>query len=131
MPYVVARTEGKRIITLYVKSIRTLEEIDTTDRESEISGTLGPHYYKGTPMGDGDLIPVDEFVFPEDQKELIDMVKEIAADHGFAVRVVDLTREEAHDRVNVIPTLVTDSGRRLEGKISEEQLKSFLARAKA
>jgi hypothetical protein len=128
-PYVIARAERKRIITLYVKSVRTVEEIVTPDRDSEIAKTLGPHYYRGTPMGDGDTVPVDEFVFPEDQQEIIDMVKEIAPGHRFAVRVVDLTREEAHHRVKVIPTLISDSGKRLEGKISEEQLESFLAKA--
>ena len=55
--YAVARAERKRILTLYVKSARTLEEIVTPDRESEIAGTLGPHYYRGTPMGDGDTSP--------------------------------------------------------------------------
>lgn len=127
--YAVARAERKSILTLYVKSVRTLEEIVTPDRESEIAGTLGPHYYRGTPMGDGDTVPVDEFIFPEDQQELIEMVKEIASEHGLAVRVVDLTREEAHHRVEVIPTLITDSGKRLEGEMSEEQLESFLAKA--
>lgn len=73
---------------------------------------------------------MDRFVFPEDQEELIDMVEEIARDHGFAVRVVDLAKEEAHERISVIPTLVTDSGGRLEGKISEKELESFLAQAK-
>jgi hypothetical protein len=130
LAYAVARAEKKRIITLYVKSVRTEEEIDTSGRESEISGTLGPHYYEGTPMGDGDLIRVDKFVFPEDQEELISMVEEMARDQGFAVRVVDLAKEETHERVDVIPTLVADSGRRLEGGISEKQLESFLAQVK-
>jgi hypothetical protein len=129
LQYALARAERKRIITLYVKSVRTHEEIVTPDRESEIAGTLGPHYYRGTPMGDGDTVPVDEFVFPEDQQELIEMVKEKAPEHSFAVRVVDLTREEPHHIVKTIPTLISDSGKRLEGKISEEQLASFLAKA--
>lgn len=50
LQYVVARAERRRLVTLYVKSIRAVEEVDTSDRESEIAGTLGPHYYKGTPM---------------------------------------------------------------------------------
>jgi hypothetical protein len=124
--YAVARAERKSILTLYVKSVQTREEIVTPDRESEIAGTLGPHYYRGTPMGDGDIVPVDEFIFPEDQEELIEMVKEKAPEHSFSVRVVDLTREEPHHIVKTIPTLISDSGKRLEGRISEEQLETFL-----
>jgi hypothetical protein len=127
--YVLARAERKRMITLYVKSDRTVEEIVTPDRESEIAGTLGPHYYRGTPMGDGDTVPVDEFIFSKDQQELIEMVKEKTHEHSFAVRVVDLTREEPHHIIKIVPTLISDSGKRLEGKISEEQLASFLAKA--
>ena len=126
--YAVARAENKRILTLYVKSERTGEEIVTPSRDSDIMAALSPHYYRGTPMGDGDAIPI-EFAFPEYQQEIIDMVKEKASKHDFAVRVVDVTKEKAHHKVKVIPTLISDSGKRLEGKMSEEQLESFLAKA--
>jgi hypothetical protein len=127
--YAVARVQRKRILTLYVKSIRTQEEIGSLNRESAIASTLGPHYYRGTPMGDGDMYPVERFVLSEDQEQIIEIVKEKAFEQGFVVRIVDLTREEAHHRVEVIPTLITDSGKRLEGKISEQQLESLLAEA--
>jgi hypothetical protein len=127
--HVIARAEGEKILTLYVKSIRTPEEIVSSGRESAISGTLGPHYYSGTPMGDGDTASIDEFIFPSDQEVVIEMVKEKASEHGFAVRTVDLTGEEAHRQIKVIPTLISNSGKRLEGKISEQQLELFLASA--
>jgi hypothetical protein len=129
LAYAIARMHGKRILTLYLKSIRTPEEIVSSGRESAIARTLGPHYYHGTPMGDGDIASIDEFVFPKEQEEIIEMINEKASEHGFAVRMVDLTREEAHHRVEVIPTLISDSRKRLEGRISEQQLESFLASA--
>lgn len=129
LPYLAARAERKRIITVYAKSIQTVEGITTPDRDADIMRSLGPHYYPGTSMGEGDTVPVNDFTFPQDQEETIEMVKEIAPKHGFAVRVVDLSREETHDAINVLPTLVSDSRKRVEGKISKEQLESFLSKA--
>ena len=129
LPYLAARAERKRVITVYVKSVHTVEGITTPDRDADIMRSLGPHYYPGTSMGEGDAVPTDEFVFPEDQEETIEMVREIAPKHGFAIRVVDLTKEETHDTTNVLPTLVSGSGKRIEGKISKKQLETFLSKA--
>jgi hypothetical protein len=71
-----------------------------------------------------------ENVLPEDQEQFVEMVKAAASRLGFDVEVVDCARRRGL-RTKKFPTLVTDSGDKIEGVVSEQQVESFLAKAKA
>lgn len=81
-------------------------------------------------------------VLPEDQKELVEIVKAVAIKYGFELTVIDVTESprSAHtslhkpeDRlkgINTFPALVTDRGLKIEGDITEERIKALLAKQK-
>jgi short-subunit dehydrogenase len=72
---------------------------------------------------------------PDDQKAAVEIVRRLCEKHGIEVRIVDVTREnllhrvvqEEVSKIKTFPTLITDSGRRLEGSFSEEQVESLLS----
>lgn len=63
------------------------------------------------------------------------MVRKLAPKYGFDVEVVDVTKESIIHRVlqeeikgiKTFPTLISDSGEKIEGTISKEQIKSLLS----
>jgi hypothetical protein len=73
--------------------------------------------------------PKYENVLPDDQKNIVEMVKEIASRYGFDVEIVDVTKSEKGPRIKTFPALITDSGEKIEGSISKEQIESFFAKA--
>jgi predicted DsbA family dithiol-disulfide isomerase len=80
--------------------------------------------------------PKREHVLPEDQQRTREVISEIAAKYGLEVQVIDVSREnilhraiqEERKKIRTFPTLVAETGERIEGQITEEQAKSFLAR---
>lgn len=70
-----------------------------------------------------------ENVLPEDQEKFVEMVKAVAPRLGFDVEIIDCARRRGV-RIKKFPTLVVDSGKKIEGVVSEEQVESLLARAK-
>jgi hypothetical protein len=125
--YSVGRIFGKKGVTIYVKSIKNYGEIRTPDRDQIIIRSLGARYHP-TPMGEGEEITLDVFVIPDDQQKIIDIVKEIALIYGFDVRIWDLTRRTAQDGINTVPTLLTNSGKRLEGKMTKKKIEQLLSK---
>jgi len=85
-------------------------------------------------MYDVEKVPIYEFVLPEDQKDFAETVKDVAGRLGFAAEIIDVTKENILrrriqrevEKLRTFPTLVTDSGRRVEGKMTKEQLESLL-----
>ena len=70
-----------------------------------------------------------ENVLPEDQERFLETVKAVASRLGFDVEIVDTGRRRL--RIKKFPTLIADSGDKIEGIVSEEQVESFLADAKS
>jgi len=70
-----------------------------------------------------------ENILPEDQEKFVEMVKAVASRLSFDVEIVDCARRRGV-RIKKFPTLVADSGEKIEGVVSEEQVESFLAEAK-
>jgi glutaredoxin len=76
------------------------------------------------------------YVLPDEQRAVLETVKRLCEKHGFELKIIDVTREnlvrralqEEVRKVKSFPTLMTDSGRRLEGNVSEEQIELFLLR---
>jgi hypothetical protein len=123
----------KRKVTLYVKSVKELvgTEKDGTWRFRVGAGIRGGYRL----IRDYDVLTIGtyESVLPNDQKIIVEMVEAIADRHGFEVKIVDVTMEsmlhrisEKLLRINAFPALITDSGEKIEGNISEEQVESLL-----
>ena len=76
------------------------------------------------------------YVLQDEQNAVLETVKRLCEKHGFELKIIDVTREnlarravqEEIRKVKSFPTLMTDSGRRLEGNVSEEQIELFLLR---
>ena len=123
--------------TIYVKSKKVIAgETSVTEphlvspsRGSPASADFSPLYETRTEKQYG-------YVLPDEQKAVLETVKRLCEKHGFELKIIDVTREnlarravqEEIRKVKSFPTLMTDSGRRLEGNVSEEQTESFLLR---
>ena len=130
-----------RTVTLYVKSVKSVAGTEAVDVKSLISGgpSMRPGGFRTVPPGamyDVEEVLKYEFVLPEDQKDYVETVKDIGGRLGFAVEIIDVTKENivhreiqsAIKKIRAFPALVTDSGRRVEGQITKEQLSSFLTK---
>jgi hypothetical protein len=128
-------------VTLYVRS----EKVVTGE-----TSVVEPHLVKkGVARGDGyrmrdmfwdtafdtKIEELHDYVLPDDQKAAVETVRRLCENHGIEVRIVDVTREnllhrvvqEEVSKIKTFPTLITDSGRRLESSFSEEQVESLLS----
>jgi glutaredoxin len=126
----------KRKGTLYVKSAKTAIGTEKIDRQYF---TAGPSPKVGgfriIPKYEVESITKYNFVLPEDQSRVVEMVRKLAPKYGFDVEVVDVTKESIIHRVlqeeikgiKTFPTLIIDSGEKIEGNISKEQIKSLLS----
>jgi hypothetical protein len=127
---------ANRKIMLYVKGVKTV--IGT-----EEWGRWGLRLSPGVRLGYRQVPDYKtyqetkyESVLPDDQKRVVEMVKEIAQKYGLDVEIIDVTLENALRRVlqeeikkiKTFPTLIADSGQKLEGNFSEEQIELFLSR---
>jgi len=125
-----------RKVTLYVKSVKSAIRTEKIGHQKLIGGPGVRGGYRVIPTYEVDSITKYNFVVPEDQNRIVEMVREIAPKHGFDVEVVDVTKEnilhrvlqEEVKRIKTFPTLITGSGEKIEGNISKEQIKSFLSK---
>ena len=78
-----------------------------------------------------------DYFLPHEQKAIADTVEKLCEKHGYEVKVVDVTREnlihralqEEVNKITTFPTLIADSGQKLEGDFSEEQIELFLSKS--
>ena len=78
----------------------------------------------------------DEYksVLPKDQEAILDMLGEMSRIHKFDLTVIDVTKEnflrrlwhQRIKRISAFPTLVSDRGERIQGRISQEQVKALI-----
>jgi len=125
----------KKKVTLYVKSVKTVIGTEKIDRHYFQAGPpVKVSGYRLIPKHEVDTIAKYSFVLPENQNGTVKMVKEVAAKHGFKLEVVDVTKEnilhrvlqEEIKRIKTFPTLITDSGEKIEGNITKEQVELLL-----
>ena len=129
-----------RKVTLYVKSVKTAVDMETTPRPRVVVPNQGP--------APGGMAPPPQvyvtydvesetryaYVLPEDQKTVVEMVEQIARAEGLDIEVVDVTKigrlsrafRKDLRRLKIFPTLLTDSGLKLEGSLSKEQVERLL-----
>ena len=102
------------------------------------AGGTGPSYRIpsfGSPYHDTFTKTKKDFVLSDDQEKIVEMVKEIASNLGLEVEVVDVAKENAlhkaikrEPKITTYPTLMTDSGEKIEGELTKEQVEPFLSR---
>ena len=124
-------------ITLYVQSVKTVTGMEEWVRWGYVGGAGLRGGYRLIP--DYKVYSEAKYkrALPDDQKKVVEMVKEVGHKYGFEVEVIDVAMENVLDRlmqeevkkIRVFPTLITDSGERIEGDISKEQIESLLAKA--
>lgn len=128
--------------TLYVKGIRRIE-VEDRSAWGYVIGPMGVGPY-GAPQTtahyDYKVYREAEYksVLPKDQEAVVEMVKAAAVKYGFKLKVIDVGQNRLLDRLEVrqkgissFPTLITETGYKIEGDISEERIKTlFLTRAK-
>ncbi|MEM3726422.1 MAG: hypothetical protein QXK98_06125 [Candidatus Bathyarchaeia archaeon] len=50
------------------------------------------------------------------------MVKAIAHQYGVNVEIIDVAKSKKRAKIKIFPTLVMDTGEKIEGSISKEQI---------
>lgn len=116
---------GLSRVVLFVRSVKTVTETVVVERIYTPRSRLPP-----TP----ETRQKHEYVLPEDQKKAAEIVESIAFKYGLEVEVVDGARENAlhrilrkkRDKIEAFPTLVADTGQRLEGEMTEEKIEPFI-----
>jgi uncharacterized protein YihD (DUF1040 family) len=124
---------GNLMVTLYVKSVRTATRVKN----------FGVVTFATQHVGQGITPPVTfdseaetkyEFILPEEQLKVVEMVQKVASEHGLDVEVIDVGRENVVHRLiqtevkklKTFPTLVLSSGERIEGSIARKELEAML-----
>lgn len=120
---------NKRKVTLYVQSIKTLIGTEEWGRWGYVaSPSVRPGGYRLVRDYKTYSEPKYERVLPEDQKKFVEIVKDIALKHGFDVEIVDVAKEKEL-KIKVFPTLITDSGEKIEGNMPQEQVELMFRKA--
>jgi hypothetical protein len=134
-------------ITLYVRSVKSV--VGVVETEHEIFGHSALDHPGSVKVegkaADGtfrvrqfavETEPKHDFVLPEDQQKAAETVRGIGRKHGLKVEVVDVTKENVlrrimqkkRARLRVFPTLITGSGERIEGDLTQKEVGSLLSR---
>ncbi len=79
-------------------------------------------------------VTTDEYTFPPNQREVIDLVKNMAEKYDYAVEIVDMAKENIVEKLveeikglDIIPTIKTNLGGRLEGsQITKKNMELLL-----
>jgi hypothetical protein len=136
-------------VRLYVKSLKTVTGTTEIEREVftrtpsdrpdrvKVEGKVAEGTFR-VRLFETETEPKYDFVLPEDQQRVVEMVKQIAFKYGLEVEVVDVAKENALHRflekevkkLKVFPTLIIDSAEKIEGKITEKQAESVLSHLK-
>ncbi len=125
---------------LFVRSVRTATGTRVTGYVRYAVQTMGSYGSFSVPAK---VIPdylvskeADyENILPEDQKAVVEMVKKAAVRHDFELTVIDVTDEGALDKlkdklmgISTFPTLLTDSGVKIERDITEERIEALFTK---
>ena len=110
-------------VVLYVKSVKTI-----VGQQTETVRYV--NYGAGRQIKE----VIYDFVLPEDQQRIVDMVRSIGPRLLLDVEIIDVAKEnvlrritqEERERISVFPTLVAEKGNRFEGEMTEEKVESFL-----
>jgi hypothetical protein len=138
---------GSVKVRLFVKSVKTLtgtEEFEHVTFPSRVGArpdrielegkrTTGTFRVKAYQT---ETEPVYEFVLPEDQGKVVEMVLEAALKKGLKVEVVDVAKEGTIHRmirrdlekINTFPTITLGSRQKIEGMMTRKQIDDFLSR---
>ncbi len=111
-------------LRLYVKSIKT------------VTGTVEVEHARMREVHAVETEPKHEYILPEDQQQAIETVKSISREYSVEVEVVDAAREniihrlieEKQEKIKEFPTLISDSGERIEGEMTEEKVRYLISK---
>ena len=124
-----------RKVTLYVKSVKTAIGTEKIGHREFVGGPSAKcGGYRAIPTYKVNSITRYNFVLPEDQERVVEIVRKIAPGYGFDIEIVDVTKENIIHRVlrkevrkiKTFPTLISDSGEKIEGNITKEQVEFLL-----
>jgi hypothetical protein len=121
---------GDSTVRLYVKGVKRV----TRAKKSGVVTFALPRVGQGevSPVTfDGDTEAKYEFVLPEEQQKIVEIVQKVASEYGLKLDVIDVARENvlhrAIEKTRSFPALVLDSRERIEGRMTREQIRSILS----
>jgi hypothetical protein len=77
-----------------------------------------------------------EYTLSDEQRKVVRIVETLAREYGFKLLIVDVTKQSSAKRllkkelrqIKVFPTLVLDSGERLQGFITRDSLRTAMSK---
>jgi glutaredoxin len=80
------------------------------------------------------LKKIYRYVLPDDQKALVEAVKQLSERHGLELKIIDVTKETAMHRlwrklkgIKNFPVVKTNRGDRLQAPFSQSRLERFVS----
>ena len=121
------------MIKLYVKSTKTFAVAMVDGTSITFPSAPSSH---GSPARYENYEPERQFALSENQQRIVETVERAAHAYGLQVEILDMAKENVFRRILLqkqegiksFPTLVAESGERLEGEITEGAVKSLFAR---
>jgi hypothetical protein len=127
-------------VTMYVKGVKTLVGEEDRSQWGYVVQTRSAGPYGAIEPGVyPDLKVHKELVYksvlPEDQKAVVELVRAAAEKYGFELEVIDANKEnlvqQIEDKIRHIdafPTLISSTGEKIEGNITEERIKALVSK---
>jgi hypothetical protein len=121
-------------VRLFVKSFKTVTGVKEYEHHVSTRETGADIKYDVEPY-ETEAEPEYEFVLPEDQEKVVEMVTEAAGKKGLQVEVIDVTKEnilhreiqEGLEKIQAFPTIVVGSDHKVEGITTKEQVDDALS----
>lgn len=126
-------------VTLYVKGVKTTGKKFEEGRWTYRVTLVEPYKVRVDPdYKDAREVRYTYSVLPEDQQKVVETAKTAAQKYGFDLEVIDVAAEnlltglwqEKVKHISTFPTLVTDGGEKIEGEITEEQIRLLVSKEK-
>lgn len=124
----------KPIITVYVRSMKVLVSETLIEEPYPVKKGYGPYEVSKRTTFQTKLKKKYGYVLPDNQKALLEVVKELSERYGFELKVVDVAKENIIHKlwrklkgIKNFPVIEINKGDRLQAPFSPSELERFIA----
>ena len=121
-------------ITVYVRSMKVLVSETLVEEPYPVKKGYGPYEISKHTTFQAKLEKKYSYVLPDDQKELVEVVKRLGERYGYELNVVDVAKETAIHRlwrklkgIKTFPVIETNRRGKLQAPFSKSELERFIS----